>query len=149
MSSEGDLHVGVNEVLALAGEGFLDVGHNARVHLGQSVRPVHLHTEPCPRPVSRNSVWQQEVTAQTHTDVVLARLLNIVWQQEVTAQTHTDVVLARLLNIVWQQEVTAHTHTDVVLARLLNIVWQQEVTAQTHTDVVLARLLNIVWQLEI
>ena len=58
VSSEGDLHVGVDEVLAFAREGPLDVGHDAGVHLGQSLRPVHLHAEPRPRPVSRHPVWQ-------------------------------------------------------------------------------------------
>ena len=63
VSSEGDLHVGVDEVLALAREGPLHVGHDSGVHLGQSLRPVHLHAEPRPRPVSRHPVWQQQVTA--------------------------------------------------------------------------------------
>lgn len=44
-ASEADLHVRVDEVGALAGEGALDVGQDRVVHLGQPVGAVYLHDE--------------------------------------------------------------------------------------------------------
>jgi len=64
-SGEGHLHVGVDQILHLAGERSFHVGHQGRVHFGQSVRPVNPHNETRPLTLHGNTLGQQQVPAKS------------------------------------------------------------------------------------
>ena len=55
-SCEGDLYVGVDQVLGGSPEGVLEVGHDGRVHPGQSVGAVDPDDVLGPLTLSRNAV---------------------------------------------------------------------------------------------
>jgi hypothetical protein len=63
-SGEGHLHVGVDQILHLAGECSFHVRHYGGVHLWQAVRPVDAHHEARPLPLHRHPLWQQKVPVE-------------------------------------------------------------------------------------
>ena len=63
-SSEGDLHVGVDQVPGLPPEGVLQVGHDGGVHPREAVSSVHPHQELGPLPLRRDAHRDQQVPAE-------------------------------------------------------------------------------------
>ena len=61
---EGDLHVGADEVLLLAPEHVLEVGHDGGVHPREAVSSVHPHQELGPLPLRRDAHRDQKVPAE-------------------------------------------------------------------------------------
>ena len=61
MAGERDDDVRINEVLGLAGESLLDIGHQSNHHLGQTLGTVDAHVETRLLAVRRHVVWQQQV----------------------------------------------------------------------------------------
>ena len=61
---EGDLHVGADEVLLLAPEHVLEVGHDGGVHPREAVSSVHPHQELGPLPLRRDAHRDQQVPAE-------------------------------------------------------------------------------------
>lgn len=55
------LNIGVHQVPVLSDEGLLHVGHDAGVHLRESLCPVDLNVELGPLPLCWDALRQQEV----------------------------------------------------------------------------------------
>ena len=62
---EGDLHVGADEVLLLAPEHVLEVGHDGGVHPREAVSSVHPHQELGPLPGAGHAHGDQQVPGDT------------------------------------------------------------------------------------
>lgn len=45
VASEGDIDIGIHQVLALSCEGLFDIGHDTSVHFWQALCPVDIDAE--------------------------------------------------------------------------------------------------------
>lgn len=65
------LDVGVHQVSVLSYKGFLDISHDAGVHLGEPLGAVDLHIILSPLPLCWDTLWEQEVSASRHKPAAL------------------------------------------------------------------------------
>lgn len=63
-SGERDLDVRVHKVSGLSSEGMLQVGHDGRIHSGQTIRPVNADYIFGPLSFGGNSVGEQQIPVE-------------------------------------------------------------------------------------